>query len=74
MHGLQRLFLRLAFFAAFLLLAIAALEYLVNIFGFTILSSLYTPGRLLEISSVMVLFVVALLLRQIRDGVGKAKM
>lgn len=74
MYGLQHLFLRLAFFAAFLLLAMAALEYVVNIFGFTILSSLYTPGRLLEISSVMVLFVVALLLRQIRDGAGRAKM
>ena len=73
MNGPQHLFLRLAFFAAFLLLAIAALEYVVNVFGFTILSTLYTPGRLLEISSVMLLFVVALLLRQIRDGMAKAK-
>ena len=74
MYGLQHLFLRLAFFTAFLLLAIAATEYVVNFFGFTILSSLYTPGRLIEISSVMFLFVVALLLRQIRDAMGTAKM
>jgi hypothetical protein len=73
MNGLQHLFLRLAFFAAFLLLAIAALEYLVNFLGFTILRSLYTPGRLLEIASVMILFVVALLLRQIRDGMQRGK-
>lgn len=74
MNGPQHLFLRLAFFLAFLLLAIAALEYVVNMFGFTILSALYTPGRLIEIASVMVLFVVALLLRQIRDSVAQAKM
>lgn len=74
MYGFQHLFLRLAFFAAFLLLAMAALEYVVNFFGFTILSAQYTPGRLLEISAVMVLFVVALLLRQIRDGAVRAKM
>ena len=73
MNGPQHLFLRLAFFVAFLLLAVAALEYVVNVFGFTILSALYTPGRLLEISSVMLLFVVALLLRQIRDGVDRNK-
>jgi len=74
MNGLQHLFLRLAFFVAFLLLAIAAFEYVVNVFGFTILRTLYTPGRLLEVAAVMILFVVALLLRQIRDEVGRPKM
>lgn len=74
MNGPQHLFLRLAFFVAFLLLAIAAFEYVVNFFGFTILSSLYTPGRLLEVAAVIVLFVVALLLRQIRDGAERSKM
>lgn len=74
MNGPQHLFLRLAFFVAFLLLAIAAFEYVVNVFGFTILRTLYTPGRLLEVAAVMVLFVVALLLRQIRDEVGRTKM
>ena len=73
MYGLQHLFQRLAFFSAFFLLAIATFEYVANFFGFTILGSLYTTGRLLEIASVMLLFVAALLLRQIRDGSGKAK-
>ncbi len=58
---------RVLFFAAFLLLAIAVIERLVNYFGFTILGAGYTPGRMLEFAGIMLLFVIALLLRQTRE-------
>jgi len=58
---------RVLFFASFLLLTIAVLERLVNYFGFTILGTSYTPGRMLEFAGIMLLFVIALLLRQTRE-------
>ncbi|HEU4724715.1 MAG TPA: hypothetical protein VFU59_05380 [Candidatus Eisenbacteria bacterium] len=58
---------RVLFFAAFLLLAVAILERLVNYFGFTILGASYTPGRMLEFAGIMLLFVIALLMRQTRE-------
>lgn len=58
---------RVLFFAAFLLLAVAILERLVNYFGFTILGASYTPGRMLEFAGIMLLFVIAILIRQTRE-------
>ena len=64
---------RMFFFAAFLLLAIAIVDRLVSFFGYTILGSAYTAGRMLEFAAIMLLFVVALLLRQVREATqGKA--
>ena len=59
---------RVFFLAAFLLLAIAVLERLVSFVGYTILGSAYTAGRMLEFAAVMLLFVIALLLRQVRES------
>lgn len=58
---------RVLFFASFLLLAIAVIERLVNFFGFTVLGTSYTPGRMLEFAGIMLLFVIAILLRQTRE-------
>ena len=58
---------RVLFFAAFLLLAAAILERVVNYFGYTILGANYTPGRMLEFAGIMLLFVIAMLLRQTRE-------
>ena len=58
---------RVLFFASFLLLGIAVLERLVNFFGFTVLGTSYTPGRMLEFAGIMLLFVIAILLRQTRE-------
>jgi hypothetical protein len=58
---------RVFFFAAFLLLAVAVLERLVNYFGVTFLGATYTPGRMLEYAGIMLLFVIAILMRQARD-------
>ena len=62
---------RVLFLAAFLLLAIAVLERLVNYVGYTIVGAAYTSGRLLEFAAMMLLFVIAILLRQTREELRK---
>jgi hypothetical protein len=55
------------FTLALALLALAGAERLANIAGYTITRSTFTAGRLLEISALLATFVIAILLRQIRD-------
>ena len=65
---------RVLFGGSFLLFAIAVLEKLANAFGYTILwLAPYTAARLLEVASVLLLFVLALLLRQVREELKKVK-
>ena len=65
---------RIFFFGSFLLLAIAVLEFVVNLFGYTFLRvSSYTPGRLLQFAAISLIFVIALLLRQVREELKKTK-
>jgi hypothetical protein len=58
---------RLFFVGAFVLLALAVLERIVNAFGYTIILGSFRPGRLLEFSAILLLFVTVLVLRQVRD-------
>jgi hypothetical protein len=58
---------RVFFFVAFLLLCVSVIEKIVNMTGYTLFRGYYTPGRLLEFAGIILLFVVALLLRTIRD-------
>jgi hypothetical protein len=58
---------RVLFFAAFLLLAVAVLEKALNLLGTSIPLMTVRPSRLLEWAVILVVFVVALLLRQIRE-------
>lgn len=67
---LSSLVMRLFFAAAFVLLALAVCEAIVNVAGYTILQGSWQPGRLLDYAVVLLVFVLALLLRQIRDRVG----
>ncbi len=67
MENLQSIVLRLFFVGAFALLGIGILERLLNAFGYTVLRGAITGGRLLEVSAVVMIFVIAVLLRQIRD-------
>jgi hypothetical protein len=64
---------RLFFIAALVLLAIAVLERTAHVMGYTILQGAYTAGRMLEFSALLVTFVIALLLRQIREELKKDK-
>jgi hypothetical protein len=58
---------RALFLASFLLLLIAVVERLVNYLGYTIVGGGYAPGRMLEFAGIMLLFVIAILLRQARE-------
>jgi len=59
---------RLFFLGAFALLSAAVLERLANVLGYTFLRG-YTPGRLIEFAAVLLIFIIAVLLRQVRDAV-----
>ena len=67
MQQLTSILSRLLFIVAFLLGALAVWEKLVQMFGYTILrGSSLGPWRLLEFSAVILLFVIALQLREIK--------
>ncbi len=59
---------RILFAGSFVLLALGALERLSFAFGYTVFRGIFTGGRLIEIAAVILVFVIALLLRQIREG------
>jgi hypothetical protein len=63
---------RLFFAGAFVLLGLAVLEKAANIFGYTLTWIRIDPSRLIEFAIVLLVFVVTLLLREIRDAVRKA--
>jgi hypothetical protein len=58
---------RLLFFAAVLLFVIAVFDWFIRWFGYYLAWVPYEPGRLFEFAAILVIFVIALLLRQIRD-------
>ncbi len=61
-------FARLFFFGALVLLAVALVEAVLNLLGYTVLRDYYTAGRLMELAATPLVFVIAVLLRQIRDA------
>ncbi len=63
---------RFLFTCAFFVLVIAAWNWLIGLFGWTLKWNPYQSGRLLEFSAVFVIFVIALLLRQIREELKKS--
>ncbi len=65
---IYHVFARLFFFLALGILGVAIIEFLVNFFDYTILRGAYTAGRLIELSAALLIFVIVVLLRQIRDG------
>lgn len=60
-------FARTLFVIALAAIAIALFKAITELFGFNIVSSLYSGGRLLELAATLLLFVIVVLLRQIRD-------
>ena len=64
---LSALAVRVFFGVAFALLALATWEALANLLGYTVLRGEWRPSRLLEYAVILLMFVVAILLRQIRD-------
>lgn len=59
---------RVFFFVAFGLLGLALFEAVANVFNYTVLRGAYSKGRVVEFAAVLLVFVVTLLLRQIREA------
>ena len=68
---LTSLFCRILFAAALTLAFIAIWDKILRLFGWTISGFSYQPGRMFEFSTMLMIIVIALLLRQIRDGLKK---
>ncbi len=63
---LTSIFSRVFFSVALLLLLLGVLDRIIGLFGWT-LAWYHEAGRVLEFSGIMMIFVIGLLLRQIRD-------
>ncbi len=73
--SLERLFSlasRLFFVGAFVLLGLALIERIANASGYTILR-VYRGGRLLEIAVVLLVFVIAMQLREMREELKRGR-
>ena len=62
---------RLFFFVAFVLLIIAIVDWFLRLYGWTFSWIPYQPGRIFEFSAILMIVVIVLLLRQIREAVRK---
>ena len=58
---------RALFLASATLIALAFIELAAQLVGTTLMSYRYSAGRLLEISATMLIYVIAVQLREIRD-------
>lgn len=63
---------RLFFVGAFVLLGLALIERIANASGYTILR-VYRGGRLLEIAVVLLVFVIATQLREMREELKRGR-
>ena len=66
-NKLTSIFSRIFFAVASLLLLIAIIDWIMRLFGWTLSWLPYKPGRLLEFAAYVMVFVIVLLLRQIRE-------
>ncbi len=60
-------FARTLFVIASATIAVAFLEWIADFFGFSVIRDMYSAGRLLELAATLLVFVIAVLLRQVRD-------
>ena len=58
---------RAVFLIAAVAIPMAFLELAAQFFGKSVVMGLYSPGRLLTLSALLLVFVITVLLRQIRD-------
>jgi hypothetical protein len=73
MNRLVSYICRILFMVSSVLAGIAVLEKIANTTGFTITKGLYPNWQLLEFSAIILLFVIALQLREIRITMGGNK-
>ena len=70
---LNSLVCRFFFTAALVLFAVSVLDKVAALMGYSLLGNAYTPGRLFELATLLVVFVIALMLREIREELKKNK-
>ena len=58
---------RLCFAGALVLVFLAVWERIANAMGYTVVREAFMASRLIELAVVLVIFIIALLLRQIRE-------
>ena len=69
---LTSLLSRLFFAVASIVLVIAVIDWILRMGGTTLSFISYQPGRLFEFAAILMIFVMVLLLRQIREKISKA--
>lgn len=69
--SLSSLVARVFTIVSFLLLALAVLEGLSNMSGYTLVRGEFAPHQILQYAVVLLMFVVAVVLRQVRDRLPK---
>ena len=60
---------RLVFLGASTMIVLAFLEGIGQLFGVSLIDRMYSPGRLLELAATLLIFVIVVLLREIRDSI-----
>ena len=70
-NTLTSIFCRIFFIISLFLLFIALWDKFIRLFGWTMTWLPYEPGRLFELSAMLMTFVIALLLREIREQLKK---
>ena len=64
---------RLFFLAAFALLAAAVAERVANAGGYTLLGGAFSGGRLFEIAAMLLIFVIAMQVREMREELRRGR-
>jgi uncharacterized membrane protein len=59
---------RLFFVVALVFVALAVVDWIMRLFGWTLSFVQYQPGRLFEFAAMLMIIVAVMLLRQIRDN------
>ena len=65
---IDQYFSRVLFVVASILIILAIAEAFIQIFGISLISRFYSPGRMMELAATLLIFSIANLLRQIRDS------
>jgi len=70
-NTLTSIFCRIFFIISLFLLFIALWDKFIRLFGWTMTWLPYEPSRLFELSALLMIFVIALLLREMREQLKK---
>lgn len=68
---LTSVFSRIFFAVALIFMIIAAVDWILRLFGWRFSWVPYQPGRMFEFAGILMIFVMVLLLRQIREKISK---